>query len=286
MNDYVIFVDSACDIAPEILDQWGVKYESLTFRFVDSNEEFYDTRYPAEEFYKQVLAGRMAKTAAVNTETFRASFEKILQEGLDLLYLGFSSGLSSTFDAGRMALKELQEEYPDRHMAAVDSLSASAGYGLLLYLTVQKKKEGASLEEAARFAEDTRLHLCHWFTVDDLKYLRMGGRISSATAIIGGMLNIKPVLHMDDEGHLINMTKVRGRKMSIKALAEKAAELASDSESPVYISHGACPEDALELKRLMEEKGRRVELITSVGPVIGSHSGPGTLALFFLGVHR
>lgn len=287
MNNYIIYTDSACDIAPELLAQWEVSCQSLTFQFTDSEKEYLDTEVPADDFYKEMLSGRSARTAAVNVDSFKRAFERELQQGKDILYLAFSSGLSSTYNSGRLAMEELQEQYPDRRMIAVDSLSASAGFGLLLYLAVQKKREGASLDEVAQFVMDTRLHLCHWFTVDDLKYLRMGGRISSTVAIVGSILNVKPVLHVDDEGHLINISKVRGRRAAIKALAEKVGELSSDTESPIFICQAACLEDANTLKEILEtEQHRHVELITNVGPVIGSHSGPGTLAVFFLGIHR
>ena len=187
-----------------------------------------------------------------------------------------------------MAAKELMEEYPERKILVVDTFAASAGFGLLVYLTVQQKRKGASLEQAAKFVEDNRFHLCHWFTVDDLVYLKRGGRISATAAFVGGVLNIKPVLHMDDPGHLINMFKVRGRRASIKALADKYGELALDKEGgTVFISHGDCIEDAKLLEKMLAERyGAAVKLITYVGPVIGSHSGPGTLALFFLGRER
>ena len=185
------------------------------------------------------------------------------------------------------AVQELEEAYEGRRVCAVDSRSASAGFGMLLYLAVREKKKGASLDEVAHFVEEQRVHQCHWFTVDDLVYLKRGGRISSAVALLGGVLGIKPVLHMDDEGHLISRFKVRGRKAALKALADKYGELSVDREGPVFISHGDCEDDAALLAAMLkEEYGVSVELTVNVGPVIGAHSGPGTMALFFVGKER
>ncbi len=288
MNDYIIFTDSACDIAPEILSQWNVQYESLTFHFVGEDREYANSDMPADEFYRNMRSGKVAKTSAINVETFKASFESLLKDGHDILYVGFSSGLSNTCNAAQLAANDLLEQYPDRKILVVDTLAASAGFGMLLYLTVKKRDEGASIEEAAQFVLDTRLHQCHWFTVDDLVYLKRGGRISSAVALVGTMLGIKPVLHMDNEGHLINVSQARGRKASLKALAKKYTELALDPKAgPVFISHGDCMEDVKRLSEMIqEEHGVEVQLVADVGPVIGAHSGPGTLALFFLGKER
>lgn len=288
MSQYVIFADSSCDIVPELLAEWEVPFVSLSVKFDDEAESFNNFDMPFPDFYQKMRNGGVARTAAANMELFREAFEPYLEAGKDILYIGFSSGLSTTVNSGAMAAKELMERYPERKVVTVDTFGASAGYGLLVYLTVQKKREGANLEEAAKFVEDTRLHLCHWFTVDDLVYLKRGGRVSAAAAFVGGVLNIKPVLHMDDPGHLINMFKVRGRRASIKALADKYGELALDKENgTVFISHGDCIDDAKLLEQMLAERfGAKVKLITYVGPVIGSHSGPGTLALFFLGRER
>lgn len=287
MNPYVIYTDSACDIPPALLAQWGVPYCRLSFQFEDAETVYTNEDMSSKAFYQKMRKGHVAKTSAANTETFRAAFEEELKKGRDVLYLGFSSGLSVTYNCARMAAEELQAAYPDKKVLTVDSLSASAGFGLLLYLTLQKKQEGATIEEAARFAEETRMHLCHWFTVDDLVYLKRGGRVSPAVALLGGVLGIKPVLHMDDEGHLISMSKVRGRRAALKALADKFGELAVDKTGPVYISHGDCMEDVETLKTLLkDEYGVSVDLVVDVGSVIGAHSGPGTMALFFVGKER
>ena len=288
MSDYIIITDSSCDIMPELLREWEVPCVSLTYKFDEDADSHGNYDLPFDRFYDRMRKGGVARTAAANMDTFKRAFEPYLKEGKDLLYIGFSSGLSTTVNSGAMAAKELMEEYPERRVIVEDTFAASAGFGLLVWLTVQEKRKGAGLEEAAKFVEDTRFHLCHWFTVDDLVYLKRGGRVSAAAAFVGGVLNIKPVLHMDDPGHLINMFKVRGRRASIKALADKYGELAVDKEhGTVFISHGDCIDDAKLLEKMLHERyGASVQLITYVGPVIGSHSGPGTLALFFVGKER
>lgn len=288
MNPYVIYADTACDLPESVLNLFGVKVQSLSFRFDGSETEYFSDDISAKDFYAQMRSGKVAKTAAVNPESFKTAFEKEVAAGKDLLYLGFSSGLSTTYNAGRLACEELAEAYPDRKLIAVDTLAASAGFGLLVYLAVQKKEEGATIEEVAAYVESIKLNLCHWFTVDDLVYLKRGGRVSPAVALVGGMLNIKPVMHVDNEGHLVKTGTVRGRKNSLKALADKFEALALDiPEGVIYISHGDCLEDAQELAAMLKEKGAPdVRLITDVGPVIGAHSGPGTMALFFVGKER
>lgn len=286
MNDFVIITDSACDISAEILASRGIRAQSLTFRFTDEDKEYKNEDLSAKDFYDRMRNGAVAKTSAINIEGFKEIFREELIAGRDVLYLGFSSGLSNTYNAGRLAAEELLDEFPDRRVIAIDTLCASAGQGLLVMLAADKKDEGAGIEDVARYVMDIRLKLCHWFTVDDLKYLKRGGRVSPTAAFVGGVLNIKPVMHVDDEGHLINVSKVRGRKTALRTIADKYSELALDKNGTVYISHGDCPEDVAEIKALLEEKGADVQIITDVGPVIGSHSGPGTLAVFFLGSKR
>ncbi len=288
MNPYVIYTDSGCDLPETFLAELGVKAQSLSFRFDGSEKEYFSNDMPPHDFYDQMRQGQVAKTAAVNVDTFKKAFEKDVSEGKDLLYLGFSSGLSTTYNSGRLACEELSEAYPDRKLLSVDTLCASAGQGLLVYLAVEKQREGATIEEVAAYIESIKLNLCHWFTVDDLVYLKRGGRVSPAVALLGGMLNIKPVMHVDNDGHLIKVGTARGRKNSLKALADYYESLALDREgSVIFISHGDCEEDARELEGMLKAKGAPdVRLITYVGPVIGAHSGPGTMALFFLGKER
>ncbi len=288
MSDYRIYTDSACDLSPKILEEWGVSCCSLTFRFEKEVGVYANNDMSAQDFYAKMKKGGIAKTAAVNSEEFKTSFEKSLEDGYDVIYIGFSSGLSTTYNSARIAAEELSEKYPDRKIITVDSLCASAGLGLFVYLAVTKKREGFSISSLADYLRDNVKNLCHWFTVDDLVYLKRGGRINPATAFVGNLLGIKPVLHMDDEGHLINMTKVRGRRNAIAALADKYGELAICKESElVFISQADCMSDANTLSDMLSERyGARVQIITDVGPVIGAHSGPGTLALFFLGKAR
>lgn len=287
MNPYIIFADTACDIPADKLAEWGVPALSQSFRFDDSEKEYLEGDIPSSEFYNELRTGKVTRTAAVNSESFRVAFETELQKGNDILYLAFSSGLSTTCNSGRLAAETLAESYPDRKIMVVDTLSASAGFGLLVYLAVRKKQTGATIEEVAQYIEDTKLHMCHWFTVEDLNFLKRGGRVSPTVALVGSMLGIKPVMHMDNEGHLTKVSTARGRKASLKALADRYAELVIDPDEAVFISQGDCLDDANELAEMVKERGaKHVELITYVGAVIGSHSGPGTVALFFVGKER
>lgn len=288
MRDYVIFTDSACDIAPELLSEWGVKNLPLNFRFVDSDKLYFDGEIPVKEFYDKMRGGAIAKTSAINAAELTVAFEAVLKEDKDILYLTLSSGLSTTFNSARIAAGELSEKYPDAKIIPVDSLSASAGQGLFVKLLADKKAEGATIEELAEYAKEITPNIVHWFTVDDLVYLKRGGRISSTAAFFGNALGIKPVLHVDDAGHLVNVAKVRGRKSSILTMAEKFGETAIDKENGiVYISNADCLDDANLLASMLKEKyGAKVSLITNIGTVIGAHAGPGTLALFYVGNKR
>ena len=290
MSNYVIFTDSSCDLSPEILAEHGVESRSLIFRFGDSDKEYYNGDMNIADFYQKMRDGGVAKTSAINTQSFKQAFEKILEDGKDILYIGFSSGLSTTYNSAASAAHMLCGEYSERKIITVDSLAASAGLGLLVKLAAEKRDAGLSIEEVASYIEEIKLRLCHWFTVEDLVYLRRGGRVSSTAAAVGNILGIKPMLHVDDAGHLVNVAKIRGRKHSIVALADKYAELADPSFKRVFISHGDCIADAEYLASLIEAKhGVKAEIITYVGSVIGAHSGPGTLALFFIsrdGVQR
>ena len=288
MRDYVIFTDSACDLDRETLESWGVRYVSLTFSFEGDPKQYGDFDMPRPEFYARMRAGGVAKTSAVNITAFIEEFGKVLDEGHDILYVGFSSGLSNTVNAGEKAAETLREKYPGSRIAVIDSLAASAGEGLLLYFAVEAKKAGKTIEETEAEVRSLILKIDHWFTVDDLVYLKRGGRVSAAAAFFGGMLGIKPVMHVDNEGHLIPMTKVRGRKTALKALADKYTELAETPDSgTIFICHGDCIEDAEYVAKLIEdEHGVKTKLFTYTGAVIGAHSGPGTIALFFVGKER
>ena len=288
MKNYVIITDTACDIKPATLQAWGVEYCSLSFQFNDSEKVYSNYDMEVIEFYDKMREGGIAKTSAINADTFEKEFEKYLAEGKDVLYLGFSSGLSATFHSGCLAAVALREKYPDRKILVVDSLAASAGFGMLVYLTAKERDKGATIEEAAAYAESVKLNMCHWFTVDDLEYLKRGGRVSPAVAVFGNKLGIKPVMHVDNDGHLINVSKVRGRKNAISALAKALGESAIDpAGGPVFISHGDCQADVDALVQILKKDyNAEVELVTDVGPVIGAHTGPGVLALFFVGKER
>lgn len=285
--DFQIITDSCCDFPTPMYGQLGLTFVPLTveFRgntFDDKNDD------SLKDMYQGLRAGEVAKTSAVNPSRWSQAMEKALAAGKDVLVLAFSSGLSTTYQSAVIAAEELKDAYPDRKIQVIDTLCASMGQGLLVWYACKKRDEGLSLDEVAQWVLDNRLHLCHWFTVDDLMYLKRGGRISAATALVGTMLQIKPLLHVDDEGHLINMTKTRGRKAAIDAMVKKAQELgAGYDNSTMFISHGDCLSDAEYLSRQLKEKcGVKDVVISYVGAVIGSHSGPGTLALFFLGSHR
>ena len=287
MRNYVIYTDSSCDLSSELLKSLGVLSESLTFRFTDESVEYKNSDMEISEFYDRMRRGKVAKTSAINSETFLTEFEKIVSDGEDILYLGFSSGLSTTYNSARIASGELLAKYPEAKIILVDTLCASAGAGLLVKMAADKKENGASIDETAEYIESIKMKVCHWFTVDDLVYLKRGGRVSATTAFVGNMLGIKPVMHVDNEGHLVNVTKVRGRRAAITALADKYGQTHIDGDYEVFISHSDCLEDAKTLAEIIETKyGKKTSLITNVGAVIGAHSGPGTLALFFIGNER
>ena len=283
---YVVVTDSACDMYPETLKKWNVEVIRMPFLFTDDGKDQLDLDMPLKDFYAQMRDGRVAKTSAINEETYYEVFTPLLEAGKDILYLAFSSGLSVTCENSKKVAADLAGKYPDRTIRSVDSLAASAGEGLFVYLAKENRDRGMTLEENADWLEKEKLHVCHWFTVEDLKYLKRGGRVSATTALLGTALNVKPVLHVDNEGHLIKMTQTHGRKKSIRKMAEKLGETIREN-SPVFISHADSLEDAELLKRILKEEYRvETTLISEIGSVIGAHSGPGTLALFFLGSER
>lgn len=291
MNEYVILTDSSCDLPQELADSLELVVLPLSVN-LDGTEYagYLDGREIGfEEFYNSIREKKPAYTSAINSDAFLKIMRDFLSRGSDVLYLGFSSGLSATYSVGAAVAAQLAKEYPERKIFTVDTLCASMGQGLLAYLTVQKKLAGASIEEARDFAEETKLRLCHWFTVDDLWHLKRGGRISAAAAAMGSMLNIKPVMHVDNAGRLIPMEKVRGRKKALQGIVARMKQTAIDPENQtVFISHGDCLDDAQYVANLVKsELGVKKDiLINYVGSVIGAHSGPGTVALFFLGEKR
>lgn len=287
MKEYVIVTDSSCDLPKKLVTEWDLEVLSLEVN-IEGVGKFLNHEIEPEKFYEYLREKRTAKTSAANMDSFCEAFERIAQEGKDILYIGFSSGLSATYMAGKNAAEETMEKYPDCKILTVDSLCAALGQGLLVKYAVDKKKEGATIEEVAAYVEELVPRLAHWFTVDDLNFLKRGGRVSATTAVVGTLLQIKPVMHVDDAGKLINMQKAKGRNASIKALLEKMKETAIDPEKQtIFICHGDCYDDAKKLADMISaEFGITDILIDYVGPVIGAHSGPGTLALFFLAKGR
>lgn len=288
MNEYVIFTDSSCDLPKDMANELGVSVLQLDVT-IAGGEPVPNCNVDISDFYDQLRSKKDASTSAASMSDFLDAFESVLKEGKDIYYIGFSSGLSSTYNWGFAAAQELAEKYPERTVLTTDTLAASLGEGLLVYYACQKRDEGASITEVRDYIESIKLNLCHWFTVDDLFFLKRGGRVSAATAVVGSMLSIKPVMHMDNAGKLINVAKARGRRAAIEALAAKLCETGIDvADQTIFISHGDCIDDAKLLADIIKTKaGVKKEIyINYVGPVIGAHAGPGTLALFFLGTQR
>ena len=284
---YRIITDSCCDFPESFYKELNISMVPMTLHYKGSDHT--DLSEPfLKEIFAGLRAGEVASTSAINPDSWANAIEPVLANGEDALVLTFSSGLSTTYQSAVIAAQELYEKYPQRTINVVDTLCASLGQGLFVWYACQKQAEGLSLAELTQWCEDNKLHLCHWFTVDDLMFLKRGGRVSAATALLGTMLKIKPVLHVDDEGHLINVGKARGRKAAIDVLVSKMGETALPGKNEtVYICHGDCMEDAQYLADQVKEKfGVKEVFIYYVGAVIGSHSGPGTLALFYLGDHR
>ena len=290
MSGFVLVTDSSADLSEEMAQ--AIRVPVLPLRFTIQGQTY--RNYPDNRemdpalFYDMLRAGELATTAALNPNDFEEELEPYLKDGKDILILAFSSGLSTTFNSSRLAVEELQEKYPQRKIYTVDTLCASMGQGLLVWLAAQKRDAGASIEEVRDWVEENKLHLCHQFTVSDLHFLKRGGRISATTAVVGSMLQIKPVLHVDDEGHLINIGKARGRNASLKALVDKMEKtVTEEGKKTVFISHGDCLEDAQMVAQMVRDRfGVKDVYLNYVGPVIGAHSGPGTLALFYVGIER
>ena len=284
--NYQIITDSCCDLTEAQLQQLQVTCANLTVMYNGENHSNFSEPAAVKAFYDELRTGTMATTAAANPDDWANLMTPALKEGRDVLVLAFSSGLSTTYQSAVIAAKELQEEYPDRKIIVVDTLCAALGQGLLVSLACRKRDQGMSLEELAAWVESHKLNLCHWVTVDDLSHLKRGGRISATSALVGTMLNVKPIIHVDNDGHLINCAKVRGRKAAMEHLVKKFSETCTDFDT-VFIAHGDCPEDAAKLEAMLREKHEIKEVITGyVGPVIGAHTGPGVLVVFFLGSQR
>lgn len=286
MSEYVITTDNNSDLPEKYFKDHGVGCMYLSYSMNGKNYT-HENFLPEHEFYEAMRNGSMPTTAQVNPENAKALLEPYLKEGKDILHIAFSSGLSGTYNSSRIAAEELMEEYPDRKIIVVDSLAASLGQGLLVWLAQQKKELGQTLEDVADWVEKNKLKMVHLFTVDDLNHLYRGGRVSRTTAIVGSMLNIKPVLHVDNEGKLTAIGKVRGRKKAlqelVKLMDEKIGSFGADCDT-IFISHGDCEQDAQYVAAKVKEKYNiKNIIINQVGATIGAHSGPGTMALFFVG---
>lgn len=291
--DFEIVTDSCCNLLEDMIDDFGIHVLPLTF-MVDGEDEVYQSylkgeRTDLKQFYTMMREGKVFKTSLPNLAESEALFRELLGSGKDVIYLAFSSGLSGTYQALSLMASQLREEFPERKLYVVDTLAASGGQGLLVWYAVQHARAGETIDQVRDWVEENKLHLAHWFTVDDLMFLFRGGRVSKTAAWAGTLLNIKPVLHVDDEGHLIPMEKVRGRKKSLNAVIdhmEKSAITPID-EQMVFITHGDCIEDAEYVAAQVKERfGVKEVVINYVDPVIGAHSGPGTMALFFLADRR
>lgn len=290
MRDFVILTDSCCDMTAQMAEELGLVVLPLSLEMSGKTyRNWLDGRDIAfQDFYARIRGGETATTAAANVSQFDEAMRKILAEGKDILCISFSSALSTTYQSASIAAEELRGEFPEAKIFVVDSLCASLGQGLLVYLCAQERRKGRTAEEVRDFAEATKGKVCHWFTVDDLNHLKRGGRISAATALFGTMLSIKPVMHVDDGGRLTPVAKARGRKASLLALVDHMEQTVIDPQhQTIFISHGDCAEDA---RFVADEVTRRFGItdihINYVGPVIGNHSGPGTMALFFVGSPR
>ncbi len=289
---YTIVTDSCSDLLPVYHDAYE-DFIILPLEFTldgKTYENMPDCEVSSDAFYNRLRAGSMSTTSQISPERFSQTFRELLAAGKDVLYIAFSSGLSGTYNSACIARNTVLEEFPEGRLIVLDSLAASAGQGLLVYHALENRMRGMTLEENAAWVENNRLKLVHWFTVDDLHFLKRGGRCSPAAAFFGTLVNIKPVLHVDDAGHLIAREKVRGRKSALKALVDHMEKLATEpAAQTVFISHGDCIDDAkFVAAQITGRLGTPAEniFISDIGPVIGSHSGPGTVALFFLGTDR
>jgi len=287
MANFQIVTDTCCDFDSSMYEKLQLTAVplSVNFRGVDTTEY-------SEEWLKSLFAGMRAgergTTAAVNPDGWAKVIEPHLAAGTDVLVLAFSSGLSTTYNSAAIAAEELREKYPQRRLIVIDTLCASLGQGLLVYYACQMRDQGKSLQEVADWCEENKLHLCHWVIADDLMHLKRGGRINATTAVAGTLLQIKPLIHMDDAGKLVNVGKIRGRKAAIQALCDKVGELGiPGANDTMFICHGDCLEDAQTLAKMLKDTyGTKYIYIYYIGAVIGSHAGPGTMSVFFLGKHR
>ena len=285
---YQIITDSCCDFTEEMLQKLHVQSVPLRVVYGGESRRNFSDETAVKAFYDELRAGVTATTAAANPEDWMATMRPVLERGQDILVMAFSSALSATYQSAVIAAQELGEAFPERSIRVVDTLCAALGQGLLVWYACKKRDEGLSLDALTQWVEQNKLHLCHWVTVDDLNHLKRGGRINAATALVGTMMNIKPIIHVDDNGCLVNVAKARGRKAATQFIADKFAQLGEGYDnSTVFIAHGDCPEDAAALEALVRKNPGVQEVYTGyVGPVIGAHTGPGVLVVFFMGEKR
>lgn len=284
MRKFLISTDTTADLPADFCRENSIDIHPLFYRFDDENVYGGAKTLPNEEFYAKMRAGEMPTTMATNPEDSKAIFERRVLAGYDIIHIAFSSGLSSSCQNATIAATELMEQYPDCRITVIDSLAASMGEGLLVYHVVEYMKAGHSYDEVVAYTEDIKNHISHQFTVDDLFHLLRGGRVSRAAAILGTLISIKPLLHVDDAGHLVPVSKIRGRKKSLMALVDVMVEtMGVYDNSTIMISHGDCLEDAEFVASLVKERTKVQNVIINyICPTIGSHAGPGTVALFFL----
>ena len=290
MRDYVIMTDSCCDLTDQMARELELEVLPLTMHMdgQDYPNDLAGTAISNQEFYKRIRAGKLATTSAVNVGQFQDAMRRVLESGRDIVCVCFSSALSTTYQSAVIAAEDLRAEFPEAEIHVVDSLSASLGQGLLLYLAVEQKRKGLTAAELAKWVEDNRLTVCHWFTMDDLNFLKRGGRVSATTALLGTMLSIKPIMHTSDEGKLVPVSKARGRKAAIAALLDKIEALGIHPEKQtMFICHADCEEDAKAVAQTIQDRfGTPTVHINYIGPVIGSHTGPNTMGIFFVGTQR
>ena len=290
MRDYVIMTDSCCDLTDQMARELELEVLPLTMHMdgQDYPNDLAGTAISNQEFYKRIRAGKLATTSAVNVGQFQDAMRRVLESGRDIVCVCFSSALSTTYQSAVIAAEDLRAEFPEAEIHVVDSLSASLGQGLLLYLAVEQKRKGLTAAELAKWVEDNRLTVCHWFTVDDLNFLKRGGRVSATTALLGTRLSIKPIMHTSDEGKLVPVSKARGRKAAIAALLDKIEALGIHPEKQtMFICHADCEEDAKAVAQTIQDRfGTPTVHINYIGPVIGSHTGPNTMGIFFVGTQR
>lgn len=289
MLTYTLFTESTADLTQDLVEQLDVRVLPMEFTLDGATYLNYpdNRQLSPQDFYNALRKGGMSTTSQVNSEAMKDAFRPLLAAGQDILYLVFSSGLSGTFQSARLAAQDLAEEFPQRKVRVVDTLNASMGEGLVVFYAARMRQQGKPLDEVADYIETNKMQFNSWFTVDDLMFLKRGGRLWGGAALAGTLLGIKPILHVDSQGHLVNVEKVRGRKASLDALAKHYLEHGLDKDKhTVLISHGDAPEDAQYLAEKIRAAGAKEVYLGTIGPVIGAHSGPGTVALFFIGDGR